>query len=164
MRAIPLTKGKFAIVDDEDFPYLNAYKWQAVLKGSVRWYARRGHGDRDHIRSVYMHRQIMNTPKGTQIDHIDGNGLNNTKTNLRFTTDSQNLMNSRKPRKGWRTSSQYKGVYWHKYRWRAVIKKEGRIIVIGHFDSELEAAKAYDAKAKELFGQYARLNLEGQNE
>ena len=116
-------------------------------------------------KTLMMHRLIMNANSDQIIDHIDGNGLNNKKENLRFVTKSENSQN--KKRKS-TSSSKYKGVYYAateknnlKKPWRAYIKdsKSNKKITLGHFLTEEEAAKAYDQKAIELFGEFARLNF-----
>ena len=107
-----------------------------------------------------MHSQIMNALEGMVVDHIDGNGTNNRRTNLRLCTRAQNLYNSR-PRA---SRSQYKGVRFDKRtgKWIAEITHRGRKHYLGAFDNEIEAAQAYDRKAGELFGPYARLNFPSQ--
>lgn len=153
IRFIPLTKGQVAIVDKEDYEWLSQYKWHAVNNGE-KFYAYRCRNKR----SLSMHRAIMNEPKGMLVDHKDGNGLNNRRNNLRVCTTSQNHQNRR------RTfgSSRYKGVHWNKKgkKWAAAITDKGKYKFLGHFDDEAEAAKAYDRKAKELFGEFAYLNFE----
>ncbi len=105
-----------------------------------------------------MHRAILNAPKGLLVDHIDGNGLNNRKSNLRLCTFAQNAHNSR-PRRN--SSSRYKGVCWHKVKkkWTVSIYKGGKRTYLGYYDDEIEAALAYDRKATELFGEFAYLNF-----
>jgi len=105
-----------------------------------------------------MHRLIMNAPEGLVVDHIDRNGLNNRKCNLRLCTKAQNVQNSR-PRRN--RSSKYKGVFWNKLnkKWSASIHKGDKRIYLGGFDDEIEAALAYDRKAAELFGEFAYLNF-----
>ena len=105
-----------------------------------------------------MHRAILNAPKGLLVDHIDGNGLNNRKSNLRLCTFAQNAHNSR-PRRN--SSSRYKGVCWHKLKkkWTVSIYKGGKRTYLGYYDDEIEAALAYDRKAEELFGEFAYLNF-----
>ena len=107
-----------------------------------------------------MHRQIMIAPEGFVVDHIDGNSLNNRKTNLRICTQAQNIHNSR-PRRN--RSSKYKGVFWDKVnkKWSTNIRKGDKRIYLGGFDDEIEAAIAYDRKAAELFGEFAYLNFPG---
>jgi len=151
-RFIPLTKGRFAIVDAADYDWLNQYKWCASASRN-RFFARsavKGKG-------IWMHRLIMNPPAGMVVDHIDGNSLNNKRENLRICTARQNSYN----RKGYGTASKYKGVHWNKStkRWVAVIKHYGVSIFLGSFNSEINAAKAYDKKAKELFGEFSYLNF-----
>jgi hypothetical protein len=153
IRFIPLTKGKFAIVDVEDYERLSQYKWHAVKTGD-RFYAYRS----KNKRSLSMHRVIMNAPKGMVVDHIDGNGLNNRRSNLRVCTVSQNHQNRR-----WTGGvSRYKGVCFLKKvnKWKAEITFNGRRIHIGCFADEISAAKAYDKKAAELFGEFAYLNFD----
>lgn len=105
--------------------------------------------------TVYMHRQIMNAPDGAQVDHINGNSLDNRRENLRFATNSENRANAAKHS----GRSQYKGVTRDHDRWRARIVKDRRVTNIGTFSSEVEAALAYDARARVMFGPFARVNL-----
>jgi hypothetical protein len=158
-RKIPLTQGKYAIVDPEDYERLMQYKWFAKrFKG--RFYA----GRTVKKRTVRMHQAIIGDVEGKIIDHINHNGLDNRKANLRFATMQQNSWNQRKSRGNY--SSRYKGVAWSKSRkkWRTRITLNGRVIFIGHFDDERTAAMAYDARAKELFGDYAAPNLPSSKE
>jgi hypothetical protein len=163
-RRIRLTQGKFAIVDPGDYDKLAKYKWFAVR--SERGYyavrmtkAKKGSGVKQ--KGVRMHRAIVGVPEGKIIDHIDHNGLDNRRANLRVATRRQNTWNKRKQRG--KCSSKYKGVTWLKSeaRWQARISCKGRSIFIGYFDDEKAAARAYDAKAAELFGEYAALNFGG---
>jgi len=153
IRHIPLTKNKFAIVDECDYERLARFKWCVSSTGRKKHYACRMVG-----RSVVrMHREIMQAPEDMVADHIDGNGLNNCRTNLRICTHSQNLCNRQK----YRGATPYKGVFYDKKRdkYYAKIKFEGRNRYLGVFDDPVEAAKAYDRKARELHGPYARLNF-----
>ena len=154
LKFIPLTQGKFAIVDADDYEHLNKYKWCAFKSYNNKFYAVR----RKNNKTIIMHRQIMNAPAGLVVDHIDGNSLNNRKTNLRICTQAQNIHNSR-PRRN--RSSKYKGVFWNKVnkKWSTTIHKGDIRIYLGGFDNEVEAALAYDRKAEELFGEFAYLNL-----
>lgn len=102
-----------------------------------------------------MHREIMRAPKGTQVDHEDGDGLNNRRRNLRFSTFSQNNHN-RGPYK--RNTSGFKGVSWSssKKRWEAHIQVAGKHLHLGRFRNKLDAAKAYEVAAKKYLGEFAR--------
>jgi len=158
-RRIPLTQGQYAIVDPEDYKELAKYQWYA--KGCRRrFYAERWDSRGIKGKCVKMHNVIMGTAEGKIVDHINHNGLDNRKANLRFATAQQNTWNKRK--KMGNSSSRYKGVSRLKgqKKWRTEIFCNGRKIHIGYFDDEKAAAMAYDAKAKELFGEYAALNLE----
>lgn len=160
MKCIKLTQGKYALVDDEDYEQVNKRKWY-VSYDNKKWYARRNITDpstKKRIR-IRMHREIMDCPKGLDVDHVNHNGLDNRKCNLRICTHSQNLFNQLPRRTN--TTSKYKGVYWNKKdrRWRASIGIDGKQIYIGNFSTEIKAAEAYGKKAKELFGEFAYLNL-----
>ena len=152
-RRIPLTKGKFAIVDADDYYRLTKYKWHAARGVNTSYAAANWRG-----KGVIMHRVIMGAPDHLVVDHIDHNGLNNTKANLRLCTTSQNNRNC-VPKKG--TTSRYKGVVWNKERkkWRAAITFNKKAQLLGDFENEIDAAKAYDRKAAELFGEFACLNF-----
>lgn len=152
VRKIPLTKNKYAIVDDEDYERLSQWKWH--FDGV---YARRSTPDKDK-KCVNMHRLLCDFPVGKQIDHINGDQLDNRKCNLRICTRQQNHWNrsiNLSPK-----SSKYKGVYWENERqkWRAYIYKNNKRINIGRFLTEQEAANAYNKYAINMFGEFARLN------
>jgi len=140
MKTISLTKGMVALVDDEDYARLSKYKWCAVETGQRLFYAARGVKNR----LVYMHRDVMELATGDNIcvDHIDFNGLNNQKTNLRKTTKSYNF----KHRRPIAHTSKYRGVYWDRNRnkWKAQASINGRMFAIGRYDLELDAALARD--------------------
>lgn len=158
MREIPLTQGKFAIVDDADYPILSQYKW--CINGG---YAARGyhHNGKLHIEKMH-HRILGHAPPGFIVDHINGNRFDNRRVNLRFITQQQNTFNSARkiPKLIGAHNSGYKGVTWRNDRnkWRATITKDGKRTYIGLFDTKFEAACAYNERALELFGKYARLN------
>lgn len=154
MKEIQLTQGLIALVDDEDYERLNQFKWHASKHGCTFYANRKKIVNKLH-RCESMHWLVMG---GKFVDHIDGNGLNNQKSNLRFCTNSQNAMNKRMPKC---KSSQYKGVTFVKRdkNWRANIRKDGKLIHIGKFQIEEQAAKAYDTAAKEHFGEFAYLNF-----
>ena len=154
MKEIQLTQGKVALVDDEDFEYLNQWKWCAHKHRNTFYVVRNTTLNGKRITKL-MHGVILN---GKGIDHIDHNGLNNQKSNLRFCTQSQNLMNTKKRAN---TSSIYKGVHFDNRtkKWLAQINLRGKQIYIKLLSSEVDAARAYNAKATELFGEFANLNI-----
>ena len=156
MKEIPLTQRMVAQVPDECFDELICFKWFAH-KECQRHYALRWE-DGNNWEAIRMHRIIFermmgSIPEGKQIDHINGDGLNNTIENLRICTPDQNRINRSKCKNP--KMSKYKGVRSSGVRWGARVKQ----IWIGTFDSEIEAAKAYDRKAKELYGEFACLNF-----
>lgn len=161
MKTITLTQNKVALVNSSDYGWLCRYKWRAARgRGSV-WYA---------IRNVVMvsrgrrtlgiHRSIMGFGFGCkkQVDHIDGDGLNNQRVNLRVCTRSQNNRNREKTSRA--TTSKYKGVSHHKRnkKWCARIRTGSNLKHLGSFSSEKAAAHAYNEAAIEYFGEFARLN------
>lgn len=156
MQEIKLSQGLVAFVDDEDFRYLNKFKWHASRSGNT-FYAQREVHINGHRTSLKMHRAILHD--AIQVDHIDGNGLNNQRDNLRPVTNAQNCFNQRK--KNGQSTSKYKGVTLHKRdtRWYASIRFKGKLKHLGSFVSEIEAALAYDKAALDIFGEFARLNF-----
>lgn len=151
MKRVKLTKNQYALVDDEDFEELNREKWYTSSTG----YATR----RNRKKMTYMHRTITNCPQGMQVDHINGNRLDNQRINLRVVTSQQNKQNRHRNLKG--KTSKYKGVSWNKknQNWYARIKINCKQIYLGCFIDEVQAALEYDKKAIELFGEYARPNF-----
>lgn len=161
MRTIPLTKGYIARLDDEDYDVLAAHKWTAVVTGKniKRVYAyRRINWDNENRKwrgQIYMHRQIMGAPAGMDVDHIDGDTLNNIRANLRVATRSENLANNRR---GFGVTG-YRGVIRNKKDERAPYLVMFRQRRIGSFFDVEEAARAYDALAIKEFGEFAKLNF-----
>ncbi|MFC1794763.1 AP2 domain-containing protein [Planctomycetota bacterium] len=160
-RRIPLTQGKYAIVDPEDFERLNKHKWY-VSKSPNTFYAVRNIriGPRKRNIRIRMHREVIHPPDHLVVDHINHDGLDNRKANLRSATRAQNNFNrSIIIRKD--SSSKYKGVCWHKSekRWRAQINVNGERKILGRFKDEIHAAKAYDEAAKKYHGEFASLNF-----
>lgn len=165
MKVIKLTRGRVALVDDEDYEELSKYKWHAI-KGNSTWYATRsvylGGGRKNRItKSIIMHRQIMGAENSSEIiDHVDHDGLNNQKNNLRNTTYNGNNKN-KSSKKTESSTSKYLGVNFDKNRnrWRARIRVNDKEIYIGRFKCEIEAAKAYDKAARKHHGEFANPNF-----
>ena len=151
---IPLTKGLFAIVDEEDYENLSRYQWY-VLGHKNKEYAARYVGNNKHLR---MHRILLNAPDGIEVDHINGNRLDNRKCNLRLATRAENGRNRGKFK--CKTHSKYKGVTYHTRdkRWQGTIIINRRHIHLGYFDTEQEAALAYNDAALKFHGKFAKLN------
>lgn len=155
MKEVPLTKGLVALIDDEDFALVSQHKWRAKPeKKTGSFYAiRTSYKGRQH--SIYMHRLVLNAPDGMGIDHINHNPLDNRKENLRLVTVAQNQHNA-KVRKDNKTG--FKGVAMTGNRYRACIKRGGKQIHLGTFENATDAAKAYNAAAREFYGEHALLN------
>lgn len=153
MKEIQLTQGKIALVDDEDFDLINSFHWRyAIINGKT--YAQQ---IKCPSPQQLMHRLILGAIPGQFVDHINGNGLDNRRSNLRFCTHMENMRNRKKSKNG---TSQYKGVYLEHGKWRARIMAGFRKS-LGLFTNEKEAAMAYDIAAKSLHGHFARLNFPG---
>ena len=149
MKEIKLTHGKVALVDDEYFHYLNQWKWFALNSYNNKYYAAR-HLMKNYKQStILMHRVIMNTSDCLQVDHIDNNGLNNQKANLRNCTNQQNCFN--------RISiNGNKGVsILRNNTYQVQIKINGKLKYLGVFNDIEDARKAYREAAKVLFGEFA---------
>lgn len=158
MKQIILTQGKIALVDDEDYTVLVQYRWCVKYDPSIdTWYAV-SRTPRPEHKQILMHRMVLHLTNPSEfVDHIDHNGLNNCRSNLRACCNKQNQHNRRKVKN---KTSEYKGVAWiktHK-KWRATIMEKGKNRFLGYFNTEKEAAKAYNEKALEMFGAFALLN------
>ena len=139
-------------IDDEDFPLISQFNWYFNPEG----YALTRKTIDGKRTTIWMHRLIMGAQKGEKIDHKDGNGLNNHRENLRFASAGENMYNRRKNKN---TSSQYKGVSRKINRWVASLNYKREKVYIGLFISEEDAARAYDEKARELYGEFANTNF-----
>jgi hypothetical protein len=156
MKEIKLTQNKVALVDDEDFERLKGFHWYTRKTGNL-FYAVYKIKKSQKSTTFYMHRIILQVLTGVPVDHVDGNGLNNQKVNLRLCTHQENMQN-RKTQKN--NKSGLKGVSWHKNeeKWRAVIKAEGKYKHLGYFPTKELAALAYNEAAVKYFGEFARTN------
>jgi hypothetical protein len=150
---VKISRGKIAIIDDDDYERINKHRWCYWASGG---YAGRKVTNNKVGSIALMHREIMNAQKGQEIDHINGNGLDNRKSNLRFVTRQQNMWN----RKALNKTSSYKGVSFDvsSGKWLSQINIQGQKICLGRYIVQEDAAKAYDITAKQAFGEYARLN------
>lgn len=155
--SIPLTQNKFALIDEDDLALVSPYRWR-VLKGKKAKKLYAYTGGYPGVPALAMHRLIMNAPTDRDVDHINGDSLDNRRSNLRVATESENGAN-REPNRV--NSSGYKGVTWQKNigKWQAQIKCRGKNIYLGLYDDPANAALAYDSKALEVFGDFARLNF-----
>ncbi len=155
MKTIPLHNGEVALVDDEDYELVSSYTWrvhgrdgyaQTNVPSTVR-------GKKQD--TLFMHRIIAKPPKGMEVDHINGNKLDNRRANLRVCTHAENVRN--RPVTG-KNRSGHKGVYFNHGKWRAMIGYGGKAIHLGNFNTIEEAARAYDAAAEHYHGEFAKTN------
>jgi hypothetical protein len=155
MKKIILTQNKIALVDDSDFESINKFKWYAQKHGRT-FYARRNSVKGGKRITIRMHRQLLRLKKNVLCDHINGNGLDNQRKNLRIANYHQNNQN----RIGYGISG-FKGVYWHKLlkKWIAQIRINGKKKHLGVFEKKVDAAIAYNLIAKDYFEDFAKLNI-----
>lgn len=160
-RLIPLTRGKVAVIDAEDYERVSQHRWYAKVtprKGREVFYAaRRLWGDVDRT-AITMHRFILDAPLNVDVDHKDGDGLNNTRENLRPATATQNARNAKKCPGA---TSVYKGVVWHRRDrvWEASIRVDKKLRYLGRFRTEIEAAVAYDNAARAVDPEFCLFNF-----
>lgn len=150
---IPLTQGKVALIDVADWPLVADFKWKAYHHPKSTIYYAQAKLQRSR---VDMHRLLLGRPAGREIDHVNGDGLDNRRANLRICTTSQNQLNRGK---SMRNTSGFKGVSRHGCSWRACVMVDGKKYELGCFSTAEQAAYAYDALARELHGEFARLNF-----
>lgn len=153
MKQITLSKGKVALVDDEDYERLSSNKWYCSAYG----YAVRTERASEKRITHWMHREVLECPQGMEVDHINGNKLDNRKVNLRICSRKENCKNVSKSKIN---SSGYKGVSFHKQRnkFRAYITIENKQKWLGYYETALEAAIAYNSAALEYYKEFAKLN------
>jgi hypothetical protein len=154
MKEIPLTQGKVALVDDDMFDYLSQFHWHYHKRG----YATSHVGKVPFRFMIRMHREIMKPPEGMQIDHINGDKLDNRRVNLRVCTNAENQHNLKLRSTN---SSGFKGVHWDKtaHKWVTRIRVYPDRIFLGNFVNPIDAAKAYDEAAHKYYGEFARTNF-----
>jgi len=152
MKKIKLTQNKYALVDDEDYEFLSRWKWCAH-KGGRTYYAKSTQYSDGKKRTLYMHRLIMIPAPGQEIDHIDRNGLNNQKANLRVCTHKENSVN-----RIYRNKTGYRGIKKHGNRWEARISFHKKRYYLGIYHTPEEAAHVYSIAAKKYYGEFACLN------
>ena len=155
---IPLTKGMFARIDEADAHLVRGYRWRADRPNGKRFYAV-AEGPRVGGRraQISMHRLLLGAAAGVLVDHADGDGLNNCRSNIRLCNYSQNNANAARARK----TRGGRGVYIDRKKFRARIKVNNRYVSLGGFATEAEAADAYNRAAIQQHGEFARLNPAG---
>lgn len=162
MKLITLTKGYSTMVDDEDYELLSQWKWHAQILSHTVYAVRKPWvaGGKGKSTKIFMHRVILDVPSGMQADHMDGNGLNNQKQNLRSVTQQDNLLNRARWKKG--CTSKFRGAYLDKRsgKWFSRITIDGKTRYLGTFKNEEDAGKAYLTKRAELIPhKFIRLDI-----
>lgn len=159
MKNIPLkNSNKKAVVDDDVYELVSAYRWYFHPRGYAVCYQNSAKGK--NKKNIFLHTFIMNPEKGKTVDHENHDGLDCRRDNMRVCTHSQNHGNKNKP-KTKNATSKYKGVSWDATykKWFALICCQGKQYFCGRHENEIDAARAYDKKARELFGEFALVNL-----
>ncbi|KKN00551.1 hypothetical protein LCGC14_1136610 [marine sediment metagenome] len=157
MKTLTISDGQHAIVDDQDFERVGKYKWTASKRKFTTYATRYTGGGRRSPKRIYLHRFILAAKHGKEVDHINGNGLDCRRLNLRLCTTQENRRNQRKSR----GKSIYKGVSKRarSSNWRAYINVGGKHKDLGEYVSEYEAGRVYDRAAIEYFGAFAKTNF-----
>jgi hypothetical protein len=153
-RRIPLTRGQFTLVDDDDYAWLSQWRWNLSSANPRLAYACRSFKRGGQWQTVRMHRLILDAPDGVFVDHANGDKLDNRRSNIRLCTMADNMRNVPRTKPG-----SYRGVHKHSRRWRAMISIGENRVRLGSFATELEAAIAYDRMAREHHGEFAVLNF-----
>lgn len=163
-REIPLSSRKYpglvALIDEADYELVGQFQWRPSVCGESLVYARANPNTEAGQGSVLLHRLLLgltgDSSRNLVGDHINRDGLDNRRSNLRTCEQSSNLWNRRSNQRG---SSKFKGVHWHATKWCVQISCNNKRLHLGSFDNEVIAALAYDAAARELHGEFARLNF-----
>lgn len=152
---VPLTRGFVAQIDASDLHKVAGFNWFAVVQSYTVYAVRRVSGVKGRGSKISMHRQIIGATNDVQVDHVDLNGLNNRRENLRIATPQQNCFNRRKTRAN---TSGFKGVCWNRKsrKWQAGIRINGRSAHLGLFETIDAAYNAYCQAANQYHGEYAR--------
>lgn len=155
-RKLTTSNGFEVLVDDEDYERLSQYNWYATGDKHTHYAIRREYANGKQ-KNIRMHRELMNPPEGKVVDHINGNGLDNRKENLRVCLQSQNCRNARK----YEASNRYIGVTYLKTKdkWQANGNMDGKQVYLGIFDCEIAAARARDAYVRQHYGEFAKFNF-----
>lgn len=156
---IPLTRGQFAVIDAKDIPLVAKHQWYAQVTRTGFMAARNQYqpGERRKYKQITMHRMLAASPNKPCVDHRDHDQLNNRRNNLRPCTYSENAFNRKKYRV--KCTSRFKGVMFYKGEWRAQIYVNKKVKPLGVFETEIDAAIAYDCAALRCYGQFARINF-----
>lgn len=156
MITVQITQGKEVLVSNEDYSEISDYNWS--YSASTGYAVRKGRKNRSEPLTVHMHRVIIDVKANEQVDHINGNKLDNRRSNLRVASVQKNSFNRKKPKV--KCTSQYKGVLKRKNasKWEARIKFNNKAIYLGRFVNEEDAARAYNEAALKYFGDFAKCN------
>lgn len=156
---LPLTKGMTALLDPEDYIRIVRFRWKAIVAGGGKFYAGRTIRENGRVKTIRLHHEVFGREEGKEVDHANGDGLDNRRSNLRFATPSQNKANRRKQKNC--KMSRFKGVAWHgrDKLWIARICIDGKTRNIRYCKDEEDAAIYYDVAAQLFFGEFAQLNF-----
>lgn len=162
MKEIPLTQGRVALVDDEDYELVRQHKWHAQKAGNIFYASSHVVNENGTRTYLQMQRFLVDAGREMRVDHKDRNGLNNQRANLRICTHAQNIWNQTICKAN---TTGYKGVHFYKAyaKYQAYVSCDRKRTNLGYFNTCVEAARAYDAAAKRLHGEFARLNFPEEN-
>lgn len=160
---IPLSDGNFVVVDEADYPAVSQYRWYPHPRGRTIYARACIIHTRKRQMWIRMHNLILPPPDGYEVDHENGNGLDNRRENLRLVTHAQNSQNARLRADN---TSGFRGVGWHQRKglWQARISIDSKLRTLGYFADKDSAARAYDEAARQHYGEFARLNFPKEGE